>query len=89
MPKELIVTALGNTIEYATTNGKGRITGKRVNVTDKVLRATNEWFLGNDAKYYSHTLYDGSKSYVFHTTDEDKAEQIADILEVGKEEEIK
>ena len=39
MPKQIVVSALGNRIEYATTNGKGLITGKRVDVTDECIAA--------------------------------------------------
>jgi hypothetical protein len=39
MPKQIVVTALGNRIEYATTNGKGLITGKREDITDEAISA--------------------------------------------------
>lgn len=39
MPKQIVVTAISNTIEYATTNGKGLITGKREDITDDAIRA--------------------------------------------------
>lgn len=39
MPKEIVVTAMGNKIEYATTNGNGLITGKREDITDSCIRA--------------------------------------------------
>jgi hypothetical protein len=39
MPKEVVVTGLTNKIEYATTNGKGLITGKREDITDQCLNA--------------------------------------------------
>jgi hypothetical protein len=39
MGKEIVVTALGNRIEYATTNGKGLITGKREDITDMAISA--------------------------------------------------
>ncbi len=39
MPKEIVVTALGNQIEYATTNGKGLITGKREEITEQAICA--------------------------------------------------
>lgn len=39
MPKEIIVTAIGNRIEYATTDGKGLITGKREDVTEQAISA--------------------------------------------------
>lgn len=42
MPKEIIVTGLGNRIEYATTNGKGLITGKREDITDVCINAVFE-----------------------------------------------
>lgn len=39
MPKEIVVTGLGNRIEYATTNGRGLVTGKREDITDKAIEA--------------------------------------------------
>lgn len=39
MPKEVVVTGLGNEIEYATTNGKGLITGKREEITEQAISA--------------------------------------------------
>lgn len=39
MPKEIIVSAIGNRIEYATTNGKGLITGERKDITEQAIDA--------------------------------------------------
>lgn len=39
MPKEVVVAGLSNKIEYATTNGKGLITGKREDITDQTINA--------------------------------------------------
>lgn len=39
MPKQIVVTGLSNRIEYATTNGKGLITGKREDITDDAIKA--------------------------------------------------
>lgn len=39
MPKQIVVTALENRIEYATTNRKGLITGKREDITDECIKA--------------------------------------------------
>lgn len=39
MPKGLVVTGIGNRIEWATHNGKGVITGTRVDVTDAAIKA--------------------------------------------------
>lgn len=42
MPKEVVVTGLGNKIEYATTNGRGLITGKREDITEQAIAAVFE-----------------------------------------------
>lgn len=39
MPKKIVVTAIGNRIEYATTNGKDLITGKHEDITDDAIKA--------------------------------------------------
>jgi hypothetical protein len=39
VPKQIVVTAMGNRIQYATTNGKGVITGKREDITDECIKA--------------------------------------------------
>lgn len=44
MPKEIVVTALANRIEYATTNGKGLITGKREDITEQAISAVFAYF---------------------------------------------
>ena len=44
MVKELVVTALGNRIEYATTNGNGLITGKREDITEQAVNAVFAYF---------------------------------------------
>lgn len=58
MPKQIVVTGLGNRIEYATTNGKGLITGKREDVTDECIAAVfqhlkTEFIRKEDVKEYS------------------------------------
>lgn len=44
MAKEIVVTALGNRIEYATTDGKGLITGKREDITEQAIQAVFSYF---------------------------------------------
>jgi hypothetical protein len=44
MPKEIVVTGIGNRIEYATTNGKGLITGKREDITEQAINAVFAYF---------------------------------------------
>lgn len=38
MPKGLVVTGIGNRIEWVTHNGKGLITGNREDVTDQAIK---------------------------------------------------
>ena len=38
MPKGLVVTGIGNRIEWATHNGKGVISGKREDVTESAIK---------------------------------------------------
>lgn len=61
LPKGLVVTALGNQIEYVTHNGKGLITGKRENVTDEAIRAVFEHMMRN---FKVEKVKDETKSYV-------------------------
>lgn len=44
MAKEIVLTGLGNKIEYATTNGKGLITGKREDITEQCIDAVYAQF---------------------------------------------
>lgn len=50
MPKEIVVTALSNRIEYATTDGKGLITGKREDVTEQAINAVYAYFKKEHAR---------------------------------------
>lgn len=64
MPKEIVLTGLGNRIEYATTNGKGLITGKREDVTDVCIQAVfehmkREYVRNKSAKEYSGFRFEG------------------------------
>lgn len=67
MPKEVVLTALGNRIEYATTDGKGLITGERKDITDEAISAVyahlkNEHGSKNkDGKGYGVKFEDGSR----------------------------
>lgn len=42
--KEVVITGLANQIEYATTNGKGLITGKREVITEPAINAVFSHF---------------------------------------------
>jgi len=67
MPKEIVVTALGNKIEYATTNGRSLITGKREDITDPCINAVyahlkTAFNRQEDAKdQYGYQFEDGGK----------------------------
>lgn len=62
MPKQIVVTALGNRIEYATTNGKGLITGKREDITDECIAAV---FQHMKREHEIHNKGDESFGYGF------------------------
>lgn len=67
MPKEVVVTGLGNRIEYATTDGRGLITGKREDITDVAINAVHEHMKqkfkrsGTAFKEFGFRYADGSK----------------------------
>lgn len=67
MPKEIVVTGLGNKIEYATTNGKGLITGKREDITESCINAVyahlKTEFNRNDEAHssFGYKFVDGGK----------------------------
>lgn len=67
MPKEVVLTALGNRIEYATTDGKGLITGKREDITEQSISAVYAHFQkefnskNKDGKAYGVKYEDGSR----------------------------
>lgn len=67
MPKEVVVTGIGNRIEYATTNGKGLITGKREDITDPAVAAVYEHMkvahsrLEEPSENYGYVFEDGGK----------------------------
>lgn len=82
MPREIVLTALSNRIEYATTNGKGVITGKREDITDAAIRAvTTHLKTGFDRTpestiWYGYTFEDaGSLLYFPPGTDLEKIRQ--------------
>ena len=80
--KKLVVAALSGRIIYGNIMQSGMLGNQRTDMTEDVLRATNEWFISNNKKMYGHTIdADNKKSYVFHTTDEEKKERILKILE--------
>jgi hypothetical protein len=76
MPKEIVVTGLGNKIEYATTNGKGLITGKREDITDQCINAVyahlkTEFDRSKKSKEkFGYKFSDGGKLMYIHPTEE-------------------
>ncbi|MCA1025716.1 hypothetical protein LCM23_06400 [Cytobacillus kochii] len=53
MPKEVVLTKITNRIEYATTDGKGFITGKREDITDQVELAAFDYYKTEFERYNS------------------------------------
>lgn len=78
--KPLLVAAVSRTIWQANILKDGRMSTTRVDMTEDVLRATQEWCIKNDEYMIVHD-YNNASAYLFQTTDEDKAKKIKAILE--------
>lgn len=63
MPKGLVVTGIGNRIEWATHNGRGLITGGREDVTDSAIKAVFQHLKGEHER--SNKTNTQSFGYVF------------------------
>lgn len=79
---ELVNAFLSGEVYLARINKDGMMSDNRKVMTKEVLRAATEWFMSNKKKMIGYgELPDGSRPYLFHTTDKDKAERIIAILE--------
>lgn len=64
MPKGFGVSPLTNTIYYGTINNeKNMFTGKKEDVTDDVIRAAFEWFMGNMKGHEEYSITFPSTEY--------------------------
>lgn len=80
--KPLVVASVSGRIYQGDILKSGIISDAKVDMTGEVLTATQEWFMKNkDYKVEHELMYDGGTSYLFHTTDDRKAERIIRILE--------
>lgn len=80
--KPLVVASMSGRIYQGNILKSGLISDTKVDMTSEVLTATQEWFMKNkDYKVEHELMYDGGTSYLFHTIDDEKAEQIIKILE--------
>lgn len=84
--KEIVVAFLSGEIYLAKVEENDVMhNDERVKITRDVLRAAAEWFISNNAKgikqegYYADD-HENKHSYLFHTTDGEKAEKIKEIL---------
>ena len=80
--KPLVVASMSGRIYQGNILKSGLLSDAKVDMTSEVLTATQEWFMKNkDYKVEHELMHDGGTSYLFHTTDDEKAEQIIKILE--------
>lgn len=90
MPKEIVVTGLGNRIEYATTNGKGLITGKREDITDDYIRAVFEHMMreykrgDKDKKTFGYAYGDLGEIHYHPPKTRKEYEEKMDLIEENK-----
>lgn len=79
---ELVNAAISGEIYLTRVNKSGIMSDIRRTITPEVLRAATEWFMTNKKKYVGYQkLSDGKCPYLFHTTDQSKAERIIAILQ--------
>lgn len=63
--KKLVVTALGGRIIYGNILQSGILGNQQTDMTEDVLRATNEWFISNKKKMYGHVIDATEKKLMF------------------------
>ena len=81
---ELVNALMSGEIYLSRRLKNGFMSDNRRIMTKECLRATTEWFMSNKKKciQYEHPLENGHPS-LFYTDDDEKAERILKILEVG------
>ena len=87
MPKEIVITGLMNRIVYATTNGKGLITGKREDITDRCIDVvyhhlktefdrSNDNNENSDKARFGYKYPDGGQLLYIPPDSEEKTEEV-------------
>ena len=81
----LVVAAISGEIYLTKILKSGQMGSQRKEFGKETRRAVMEWFMASKTKQVAMTADDGSKVYLFHTTDSEKADRILAILREGEE----
>ena len=82
---KLVVAAISGEIYLTKILKSGQMGSQRKEFGKETRRAVMEWFMVSKTKQVAMTANDGSKVYLFHTTDSEKADRILAILREGEE----
>lgn len=82
---KLVVAAISGEIYLTKILKSGQIGSQRKEFGKETRRATMEWFMVSKTKQVAMVADNGSKVYLFHTADSDKADRILAILKEGEE----
>ena len=80
----LVVAAISGEIHLTKILKSGQMGSQRKEFGKETRRAVMEWFIVSKTKQVAMTADDGSKVYLFHTADQDKADRILTILQEGE-----
>ena len=82
---KLVVAAISGEIYLTKILRSGQMGSQRREFGKETRRAVMEWFMVTKTKQVAMTADDGSKAYLFHTADSEKACRILAILREGEE----
>ena len=82
---KLVVAAISGEIYLTKILKSGQMGSQRKEFGKETRRAVMEWFMVSKTKQVAMTADDGSKVYLFHTSDSEKADRILSILQEGEE----
>ena len=82
---KLVVAAISGEIYLTKILKSGQMGSQRKEFGKEIRRAVMEWFMVSNKKQVAMVADDGSKVYLFHTADQDKADRILSILQEGEE----
>lgn len=82
---KLVVAAMSGEIYLTKILKSGQMGSQRKKFGKETRRAAMEWFMVTKTKQVAMMADDGSKVYLFHTSDSEKADRILSILQEGEE----
>lgn len=81
---KLVVSAISGEIYLTKILKSGLMSEQRKEFGKETRRATMEWFMNTNTKQVAMVADSGTKVYLFHTNNAEKAERILTILREGE-----